>query len=106
MFRIRKGIILGLVILAVIGSAIIPDSGTIYRVIGGSIMIGFGLTSAPLSYAVPSEIVPRRWRSGQSPLTTTAVVLCLYIGAVCQGFINMCGTLGAITGPLVSKLAC
>ncbi|OWY42097.1 hypothetical protein AA0119_g4864 [Alternaria tenuissima] len=82
-FQIRKGIILGLVILAIIGSAIIPNSESIYRVVGGSIMIGFGLTSAPLSYAVPSEIVPRRWRS------------------VCQGFINMCGTLGAITGPLV-----
>ncbi|KAH8623781.1 hypothetical protein CUC08_Gglean012398 [Alternaria sp. MG1] len=67
-FQIRKGIILGLVILAIIGSAIIPNSESIYRVVGGSIMIGFGLTSAPLSYAVPSEIVPRRWRSGQSPL--------------------------------------
>jgi hypothetical protein len=31
-------------------------------------MIGFGLAAAPLSYAVPSEIVPRRWRSGQSAI--------------------------------------
>ncbi|KAL1797019.1 hypothetical protein ACET3X_005559 [Alternaria dauci] len=82
-FQIRKAIIVGLMTLAIIGSAIVPNSDSIYRVIGGSIMIGFGLTSAPLSYAVPSEIVPRRWRSA------------------CQGFINMCGTLGAITGPLV-----
>ncbi|OAL42841.1 MFS general substrate transporter [Pyrenochaeta sp. DS3sAY3a] len=82
-FQIRKSVIVCLVTLAFIGAAIIPHSKSIYQVIGGSIMIGFGLTAAPLSYAVPSEIVPRRWRSAS------------------QGFINMVGSLGAITGPLV-----
>ncbi|KAF2650004.1 MFS general substrate transporter [Lophiostoma macrostomum CBS 122681] len=82
-FQVRKSVILCLVTLAFIGSAIIPNSDSIYRVIGGSIMIGFGLAAAPLGYAVPSEIVPRRWRSAS------------------QGFINMVGSLGAITGPLV-----
>lgn len=54
-----------LITLALIGAAIAPGSENIYRLIGASILIGFGLAAAPLSYTVPSEIVPRRWRSSE-----------------------------------------
>lgn len=64
-FQARKSVIFSLVTLAFVGAAIVPNSDSILRVIGGSIMIGCGLAAAPLSYAVPSEIVPRRWRSGR-----------------------------------------
>ena len=102
-FQVRKSVIVSLVTLAFIGSTIIPNSDSIYRVIGGSVMIGFGLAAAPLSYAVPSEIVPRRWRSGETaPLSFLAERADIILLAS-QGFINLFGGLGAITGPLVSE---
>lgn len=73
----------GLTTIAFVGAAIAPGSGSIYRLIGASLMIGFGLGAGTLGYAVPSEIVPRRWR----PLF--------------QALINVAAGLGAVTGPLV-----
>ncbi|CAK1364172.1 unnamed protein product [Cercospora beticola] len=82
-FQARKAVMVVLTTISFVGAAIAPNSGSIFRLIGASLMIGFGLAAAPLSYAVPSEIVPRRWR----PL--------------CQALINVAAGLGAITGPLV-----
>lgn len=84
-FQARKAVMVVLTTISFVGAAIAPNSGSIFRLIGASLMIGFGLAAAPLSYAVPSEIVPRRWR----PL--------------CQALINVAAGLGAITGPLVSE---
>lgn len=99
-FQARKSVLVGLTTLAFIGAAIAPGSQSIYRLIGASTMIGFGLAAAPLTYAVPSEIVPRRWRSGEYLNHYTEPAL-RFVAS--QGFINLFAGLGAVTGPLVSE---
>lgn len=61
-FQIRKPIMIGAITLSFVGAAIAPGSQTIYRLIGAQILISFGFSAAPLGYAIPSEILPRRWR--------------------------------------------
>jgi len=65
-FQVRKSLMVGLIILSFIGAAIAPGSQTIYRLIGAQILISFGFSAAPLGYAIPSEILPRRWRPSKS----------------------------------------
>jgi len=84
MFQSRKIILIASTLLGLVGSAIAPGSQGIYRLIGAQIIIALAISAAPLSYAVPSEIMPRKWRPAA------------------QGAINACGTIGAIVGPLVS----
>lgn len=73
----------GLTTIAFVGAAIAPGSQSIFRLMGASVMVGCGLGAGTLGYAVPSEIVPRRWR----PLF--------------QALINVAAGLGAVTGPFV-----
>ena len=54
--------------IAIIGSAVAPGSTDIHRLIACQVLIGFGVAMAPLSYAIPSEIVPRKWRPGETLL--------------------------------------
>lgn len=61
-FQARKTLLVGSSAIAFIGACIAPGSSNIYRLIGASVLIGIGLASVPLAYAVPSEILPRRWR--------------------------------------------
>jgi MFS family permease len=68
--------------ISFIGAAIAPTANSIYRVIVAQILIGAGFAAVPLSYAIPSEIVPRRWRP---------VVLAI---------MNVAAQLGALTGSL------
>ncbi|KEF57513.1 uncharacterized protein A1O9_05430 [Exophiala aquamarina CBS 119918] len=82
-FQIRKGLMLGLIALSFIGAAIAPGSQSIYRLIGAQILISFGFSAAPLGYAIPSEILPRKWR----PMG--------------QVWINIAAGLAACTGPLI-----
>ena len=82
-FGARKSLMVGLTTIAFVGAAIAPGSASIFRLIGASVMVGCGLGAGTLGYAVPSEIVPRRWR----PLF--------------QALINVAAGLGAVTGPLV-----
>lgn len=86
MFQARKYILIGAAAFAVVGSAIAPGSTQIIRLIVAQTLIGIGLAAAPLSYAVPSEILPRKWRP------------------VAQALINTTGSMGAVTAPLVSSL--
>ncbi|KIV91817.1 hypothetical protein PV10_06314 [Exophiala mesophila] len=81
-FQARKAILIGACTLSFVGCAVAPGSNDLYRLIGAQIMIGFGFAAAPLGFAIPSEIVPRRWR----PLS--------------QGAVNMAGSLGAVVGPI------
>lgn len=64
-FQIRKALIVGLSLVSFIGAAIAPGSGSIYRLIGAQVMIGFGFATVPLAYSIPSEILPRKWRPGK-----------------------------------------
>ena len=61
-FQGRKLFLVGSSAVSFIGACIAPGSSSIYRLIGANILIGVGFASVPLAYAVPSEILPRRWR--------------------------------------------
>lgn len=62
--------------LGVIGCAIVPGSDTIYRMIAGQTIKGFGYATTPLLYAIPSEILPKRWRpSMQGPFPPNSLIL-------------------------------
>ncbi|KAK5042927.1 hypothetical protein LTR84_012016 [Exophiala bonariae] len=61
-FQVRKPILVASCTVALIGTAIAPGATDIYRVIGAQALIGVGLAAVPLSYVVPSEILPRKWR--------------------------------------------
>ena len=61
-FQARKPILVASCVLAFIGSTIAPGSKDIYRVIGAQTLIGVGFAAVPITYCVPSEILPKRWR--------------------------------------------
>lgn len=82
-FQARKMILVISCVVSFIGAAIAPGSASIYRVIAAQILIGFGFAAAPLSYCVPSEILPRRWRP------------------TAQAAMNVAACLGAILGPII-----
>lgn len=67
-FQVRKPILVASCLLALIGSGIAPGSTNIYRLIGAQALLGVGLSAVPLSYVVPSEILPRRWRPSKKLL--------------------------------------
>ena len=61
-FQARKVLLVGPAVIAFIGSAIAPSSTSMSRLIVAQILIGFGFSTVPLAYSVPSEILPRKWR--------------------------------------------
>ena len=61
-FQARKQILVVAVAFSIIGSAIAPGSQSIYRLIAAQTLIGFGFSAVPITYSVPSEILPRKWR--------------------------------------------
>jgi MFS family permease len=61
-FQARKLLLVGTTVIAFVGAAIAPGSGNIYRLIAAQTLLGFGFASSALAYAVPSEILPRKWR--------------------------------------------
>lgn len=67
-FQVRKPILVASCLLALIGSGIAPGSTDIYRLIGAQALLGVGMSAVPLSYVVPSEILPRRWRPCKNSL--------------------------------------
>ena len=81
-FQARKIILVGSCLVSFLGSAIAPGSGNIFRLIAAQTLIGVGFASVPLAYAVPSEILPRRWRP------------------MAQAAMNVAASLAAVTGPL------
>ncbi|KAF7546138.1 hypothetical protein G7046_g9399 [Stylonectria norvegica] len=81
-FQARKVLLVGSSIVSFVGAAIAPGSTDIYRLIAATILIGVGFASVGLAFAVPSEILPRKWR----PMS--------------QAVMNVAACLGAIAGPL------
>lgn len=77
-FQARKVLLIGSTLLALIGSAIAPGSGNIYRLIVAQILIGFGASTVALAYCVPSEILPRKWR----PSTSKSSMLQMFLGVM------------------------
>jgi MFS family permease len=61
-FQARKWLLVGSSTVSFVGAAIAPGSQDIYRLIGATILIGVGFSSVGLAFAVPSEILPRKWR--------------------------------------------
>ena len=98
-FQARKSILVGSCLVSLIGAAIAPGSGNIYRLIVAQVLIGFGFAAVPLAYCVPSEILPRKWR----PSTCSQYVLsCIQLTVlpVAQAFMNVAAAIGAIIGPM------
>ncbi|KAK5048151.1 hypothetical protein LTR84_005821 [Exophiala bonariae] len=62
LFQTRKILLIGGCIFSFIGAAIIPTANDINRVIAGQALIGVGFSTSPISYCIPSEILPRKWR--------------------------------------------
>ncbi|KIW97424.1 uncharacterized protein Z519_01008 [Cladophialophora bantiana CBS 173.52] len=87
-FQARKLFLVGSSVISFIGACIAPGSSTIYRLIGANILIGVGFASVPLAYAVPSEILPRRWR----PLAQAGVNIAALLATISGPF-----TIGALT---------
>lgn len=77
MFQARKFLIVGSCVLSMIGAGIAPGASTIYRVIAAQALLGVGLASVPLSYVVPSEILPRKWRPSINNTFTSLLAQCL-----------------------------
>jgi len=65
-FQARKILLVSTSTTSFIGAAIAPGSKDIYRLIAAQTIIGVGFAAVPLAYAVPSEILPRRWRPRKS----------------------------------------
>ena len=61
-FQARKILLVCTSTISFIGAAIAPGSNSIYRLIAAQTLIGVGFAAVPLAYAVPSEILPRKWR--------------------------------------------
>ncbi|KAK5446690.1 hypothetical protein LTS15_009623 [Exophiala xenobiotica] len=71
-----------------LGLASLQAPSTIYRLIGANVLIGVGFASVPMAYAVPSEILPRRWR----PLAQAGVNIAAILATIAGPFTN-----GALT---------
>lgn len=61
-FQARKSILVTSCVVSFVGAAIAPGAQTLGRLIVAQTLIGVGFAVVPLAYAVPSEILPRRWR--------------------------------------------
>ncbi|VUC36414.1 unnamed protein product [Clonostachys rosea] len=82
-FQARKLLLVGASVVSFVGAAIAPGLTDIYRLIGATILIGVGFSTVGLAFAVPSEILPRKWRP------------------MAQAVMNIAACLGAVVGPLV-----
>jgi hypothetical protein len=65
LFQARKNILLAFTALAIVGAFIIPGSSGPGRILAGQTLIGFGNTMMALTFSIPSEILPTRWRTSR-----------------------------------------
>ena len=61
-FQNRKLLLFGTATVSFVGAAVAAGSKEVSRLIVGQTLIGVGFAAVPLAYAVPSEILPRKWR--------------------------------------------
>ena len=97
-FQARKSILVGSSLISLVGAAIAPGSKDIYRLIAAQTLIGVGFASVPLAYAVPSEILPRKWRPSKwfAFYREKSANHC----SVAQAWMNVAASLGAVIGPM------
>lgn len=110
-FQARKTLLIGSCLISMIGSGIAPGSQNIYRLIAAQALIGFGFAGVPLTYTVPSEILPRKWRPSKSLPALFSLLFCPggevsssacadnYI--VAQGLLSLAASMANISGPLI-----
>lgn len=66
LFQARKNILLCFTALACIGAFIAPGAHSAGRILAAQGMIGFGNAMMSITFAVPSEILPKKWRPSKS----------------------------------------
>ncbi len=102
-FQIRKPLLIVSCAIAFIGSGIAPGSGSIYRLIAAQTLIGVGFAAIPITFSIPSEILPRKWRP--SKFSNDAFGICQEMRSdlflVAQGVLSVFAAFAAISGPLI-----
>lgn len=101
-FQVRKELLIGSCLISMVGAGIAPGSKNIYRLIAAQVLIGFGFSGIPLTFVVPSEILPRKWRPSKFPArlasnqsTDTLTPL------VAQAVLNIASCMASISGSLI-----
>ncbi|KAK4047064.1 hypothetical protein OIV83_005627 [Microbotryomycetes sp. JL201] len=84
-FQARKVFLIGPCLVAFAGCAVAPGATSLVRVVGAQIMIGVGFAAVPLAYAIPSEILPRRWRPMAQSLNNVAANCGFVMGLTVPG---------------------
>jgi len=100
LFQARKWLLVGCLTLAFIGAAIAPGSKSVSRLIAAQTLIGFGNAIQVLAFAVPSEIIPKRWRPSkfhEYGLTSNSN----FLVAVAQATILAVGAFAMVSSPVV-----
>ena len=100
-FEARKLILVGLTAVSFVGAAIAPGSNNIYRLIIAQILIGFGFSTVPLAYCIPSEILPRKWRPSKHKFCVKSDEHLAHQSLVAQAFLNLAAVVGACSAPLM-----
>jgi MFS family permease len=102
-FQARKPLLVGSCAISFVGACIAPGSNSIYRLIGANVLVGVGFASVPLAYAVPSEILPRRWRPCKSIRGFHLMKISLKQDPfqVTQAGVNIAAILATISGPFM-----
>lgn len=65
LFQARKSILVSATSLSFVGAAIAPGSQSIGRLIAAQTLNGASNASMALTYTIPSEILPTKWRSSK-----------------------------------------
>ena len=105
LFQARKSLLVSATVLSFIGAAIAPGSQSVGRLIAAQTLIGSSNASMALTYTIPSEILPTKWRSSKSMKYPTKMKLLCNTNlllTVAQAAVSASGFLGMITGPLVA----
>lgn len=79
----RKWLLVILTTCGFVGSIVVSRAESMGVAIAGQVIVGLSFGVQPLSHAVPSEVVPRKWRP------------------YAQGAVNMAASSGGLTGLLV-----
>lgn len=71
LFQARKLLLVACTTIAFVGAAIAPGSQSVGRLLAAQSLIGAVLAVIPLTFVVPSEILPIRWRPSESLYIST-----------------------------------
>lgn len=100
-FQIRKPLLIVSCAIALVGSGIAPGSGSIYRLIAAQTLIGVGFAAIPITFSIPSEILPRKWRPSKFSGVFDILQRRSDPLSVAQAVLNVFAALAAISGPLI-----